>query len=178
MLVVALADEAATLDLGRALAEAAGPLTPPPALLLTGSLGSGKTTLVRGLVAALPGGEAARVSSPSFNLMNLYPTRPEVAHFDLYRLEDGNVGDDLLDCLHEAGGLKVVEWAERLPPDCRPEDLLTVELRSTGAGREAAFAADGGQARACLRKLRARLGPGTPTGARPLPVPLPEREAH
>lgn len=178
MLVVALADEAATLDLGRALAKALGPLGPPPALLLTGSLGSGKTTLVRGLVAALPGGEAARVSSPSFNLMNLYPTRPEVAHFDLYRLEDGNVGDDLLDCLHEAGGLKVVEWAERLPPDCRPNDLLTVELRSKGAGREAVFSATGGQARTCLRMLRARLGAGPPNRSEAAPSPTSEREAH
>ncbi len=58
------------------------------ALYLRGTLGSGKTTLTRGLVAALPGGEDAEVASPSFTLCNIYPTRPALLHADLYRMGD------------------------------------------------------------------------------------------
>ncbi|MBQ2475644.1 MAG: tRNA (adenosine(37)-N6)-threonylcarbamoyltransferase complex ATPase subunit type 1 TsaE, partial [Desulfovibrio sp.] len=50
------------------------------ALLLQGELGSGKTTLAASFVKALPGGEDAEVSSPSFTLCNVYPTRPQVFH--------------------------------------------------------------------------------------------------
>lgn len=157
VLVLDLADEAATLGLGRLLAEVLGAWNTPPALLLTGELGSGKTTLVRGLATALPGGGEARVSSPSFNLLNLYPTRPEVAHFDLYRLEAGVLDDGLADCLLEQPGLKVVEWAERLPGDLRPAEALEISLRRRGEGREARIAAAGPQAEQCLHLLRTRF---------------------
>ena len=85
-----LPDEAATLALGRTLA---GILSDPACravLLLRGGLGSGKTTLVRGLVEALPGGGDAEVASPSFNIVNVYPTRPETYHLDLYRIPHGD----------------------------------------------------------------------------------------
>jgi len=160
-LVLFLPDADATLDLGRALAEVLGapPCGPdtPPALLLTGELGSGKTTLVRGLALALPGGEDARVSSPSFNLVNLYPTRPPVAHFDLYRLEAGGLDVGLEDCLLEEPGLKVVEWAERLAPGCRPDQALEISFRPEGEGREARIAALGPRAEECLQLLRSRF---------------------
>ena len=58
-----------------------------PAILLEGDLGSGKTTMTRMIVRLLPGGDQAEVSSPSFNVMNVYPTLPETAHFDFYRME-------------------------------------------------------------------------------------------
>ncbi len=78
--------------LGRVLAS-----SPQVSLLMYGNLGAGKTTMVRGLAASLPGGEQAEVASPSFNIYNLYPTRPEIAHVDLYRLEEMGSDDDLLD---------------------------------------------------------------------------------
>lgn len=177
-LVLFLADEAATRDLGRALAAVLGSLDAPPALLLTGELGSGKTTLARGLAEALPGGDQARVSSPSFNLVNLYPTRPEMAHFDLYRLEAGTLDDDLLDCLLEGPGLKVVEWAERLPPDDRPAPALHLTLRRQGAGLAARFTAFGPTAEECLHLLRTRLIPGTPDRTGPLPGPSAPEGSH
>ena len=51
-------------------------------ILFYGDLGSGKTTFTRGLIEALPGGENAEVSSPSFTLCNSYPTTPSVIHCD------------------------------------------------------------------------------------------------
>ena len=116
--VISLAHAEATLAFGQCLGEAwcavtGGAILPPLAvLLLYGDLGSGKTTLVRGLVAALPGGAEAEVSSPSFTLCNVYPTRPELVHCDLYR--SGAELPEEAETALEAGHLVVVEWAERL----------------------------------------------------------------
>ncbi len=96
----------------------------PVCLLLQGPLGSGKTTLTRFLIQALPGGDQALVSSPSFNLVNVYPTRPEAAHIDLYRLGDIGIDEDILDIVHEQNRLVIVEWADHLDQGCRPEDHL------------------------------------------------------
>ena len=71
---------------------------------MEGELGAGKTTLVRGLVEALPGGQDAEVASPSFNLVNLYPTQPETAHVDLYRCEGAPLDDSCWKCLQKTTG--------------------------------------------------------------------------
>ena len=133
-----------TLRLGRTLARVLAAEAGARTLLLTGGLGAGKTTLVRGLVEALPGGDAAEVSSPSFNICNMYPTRPETAHYDLYRLEQAPgaalaVADDaLLDLLETEGprrALVIVEWAERLPADVLPPDRLELTWLPAAHGR-------------------------------------------
>lgn len=151
-LVVRLADAAATEELGALLARTLPEAGRCRAVLFFGELGAGKTTLIRGLVAALPGGAAAEVSSPSFNLCNLYPTEPEVAHFDLYRLEGMCADESLLEALDGDGAfgtgagrppLVLVEWAERLAPDCAPEHGLEVHLSPDGAGRRARLCAVG-----------------------------------
>lgn len=104
-------------------------------ILFVGPLGSGKTTLTRGLVESLPGGDDAEVSSPSFNICNLYPTLPAVAHFDLYRLAGGEPDDALLDLLDEGTSLVLVEWAERLPEDAPPVDHLVLTWHPVADGR-------------------------------------------
>ncbi|MFZ5811226.1 MAG: tRNA (adenosine(37)-N6)-threonylcarbamoyltransferase complex ATPase subunit type 1 TsaE [Thermodesulfobacteriota bacterium] len=115
-------------------------------LLLRGDLGSGKTTFVRGLVAALPGGEEAEVASPSFNLVNIYPTRPEVVHMDLYRLRGSEAGELFEEYAEAAppdgtgpGRILAVEWAEHLPDACRADDHLTLSWRREGTGRTVAI---------------------------------------
>ena len=77
---------------------------------LFGPLGAGKTTLVRGLARGL--GYSGRVRSPSFTLVNRYPGRIPIWHYDLYRLEGVDLGQLDLD-LALAQGVAVVEWAER-----------------------------------------------------------------
>jgi len=136
-------DADATLALGKALgqalarsacaAEGCGAGGPVP-LLLAGPLGSGKTTLVRGLVSALPGADEAEVSSPSFNIVNLYPTRPQVAHFDLYRCA-GQTPDEFLDALDAKDVLVVAEWAELLPAKDLPEEALQLLWSPVPSGR-------------------------------------------
>jgi tRNA threonylcarbamoyladenosine biosynthesis protein TsaE len=97
--------EAAGADLGRRLR--AGDV-----VLLTGELGSGKTTFVRGV--ARGAGSTAGVASPTFQLVRIYPGRVQLAHVDLYRIEsDSELAGLGLDELAEKGAV-LVEWGERL----------------------------------------------------------------
>jgi tRNA threonylcarbamoyl adenosine modification protein YjeE len=122
-LALALENEQATLNLGRALGEFLGP---GHVVLLTGDLGVGKTVLARGLARGLGVGEEYSIASPSFTLLNVYPGRIRFYHADLYRLDEGEALD--LELLEEAAcGVLAVEWAERLA-DAWPAESLLVEL--------------------------------------------------
>ena len=97
--------EAAGEELGRRL-------RPGDLVLLRGELGAGKTTFVRGIARGI--GSAAPVASPTFQLVRIYPGRVQLAHVDLYRLEQGDDLRDLgLDELLDAGAV-VVEWGDRI----------------------------------------------------------------
>ena len=81
-------------------------------VLLTGELGAGKTTFVRGV--ARGAGSRADVASPTFQLVRVYPGRVQLAHVDLYRVETTAELRDLgLDELADQGAV-VVEWGERM----------------------------------------------------------------
>ncbi|WP_029895243.1 tRNA (adenosine(37)-N6)-threonylcarbamoyltransferase complex ATPase subunit type 1 TsaE [Desulfohalovibrio reitneri] len=152
-----LADERATLALGGWLAECLAERS-GLALLLEGPLGSGKTTLVRGLTRVLPGGDQAEVASPSFNIVNIYPTTPEVAHFDLYRLEGSPPGEEYEEWLDMPGAVVAVEWAEYLNPGLLPDDRLTLRwVEPLDGGRLVEIAARGEAAEACLKRLAERV---------------------
>ncbi len=156
-MTVTLRDADATLELGRVLGAALAQMAEPPALLLDGDLGAGKTTLARGLVGSLPGADQAEVSSPSFNLVNLYPTRPPVAHFDLYRLEGLPADPEVLDRLDDKDSLNIVEWPRFLEQRHWPGDRLEVHLQAAGGGRLARLQALGPSAENLLEALRPRL---------------------
>jgi len=98
-------------------------------VLLTGELGAGKTTFVRG-VARGTGSDAA-VASPTFQLVRLYPGRVQIAHVDLYRVENSSELRDLgLEELAGQGAV-VVEWGERLEVD----GAAHLEIEHLGADR-------------------------------------------
>ena len=81
-------------------------------VLLTGELGAGKTTFVRGVTRGA--GSAAPVASPTFQLVRVYPGRVQLAHVDLYRVEELSELADLgLGELAEQGAV-VIEWGDRL----------------------------------------------------------------
>jgi tRNA threonylcarbamoyladenosine biosynthesis protein TsaE len=81
-------------------------------VLLTGELGAGKTTFVRGVARGI--GSSAPVASPTFQLVRMYAGRVQLAHIDLYRIESTSELADLgLDELLDHGAA-VVEWGERL----------------------------------------------------------------
>ena len=109
--------EAGTLALGELLTEL---LRPPKLVVLRGDLGAGKTTLVRGMAAAL-GAPADEVASPTFTLVHEYAGRPRngrsprLFHLDLYRLETERdlEGIGLWEFVDEGDALVLVEWGDR-----------------------------------------------------------------
>lgn len=126
-----LEDEAASLALGARLAAVAGP---GDVIALSGPLGAGKTSIARGLLAAL--GLVGEAPSPSFAIVQPYDppeTRIPVLHVDLYRIEDAGEAAELglEDALYDS--LLVVEWPERLGVQEWPESLwLTLSLAEDG----------------------------------------------
>lgn len=153
---LALASLDETLALGRALGDLFT-AHPPVPVLLYGSLGAGKTTLVSALAASLPGGDKAETSSPSFTLCNMYPTTPPIAHFDLYRQENNAADETLLDFLDGDRHLVLVEWAERLPEYALPRERLACELTIGETGRVARFTPHGPAARRIVAALQSAL---------------------
>ena len=149
-----LADTGETLALGRTLAKNMAKLPFLPALLLQGDLGSGKTTLVRGLVESLPGAEQAEVSSPSFNVCNLYPTTPAVAHFDLYRLEGMPPDEALYESLDDSSTLTVVEWIQFLNRKEWPKNAVYLKWTPSESGRALTLHAFGGPAEDIVRSVQ------------------------
>jgi tRNA threonylcarbamoyladenosine biosynthesis protein TsaE len=118
---------AATADDTRAVGEAfAGLLLPRDAVILTGELGAGKTTLVQGIASGL--GVTDQVVSPTFTLVREYHGRLEVAHVDVYRLERVQDVMDLgLEELGEGEAVLLVEWGDAVE-EVLPADHLTIEL--------------------------------------------------
>jgi tRNA threonylcarbamoyladenosine biosynthesis protein TsaE len=114
--------EAAGQELGRRLATG-------DFVLLTGELGAGKTTFVRGV--ALGAGSSAGVASPTFQLVRVYPGRVQLAHVDLYRVEKSTEMADLgLEELATQGAV-VVEWGDRLEVD----GAAVIEIEHLGGDR-------------------------------------------
>ena len=104
--------ENGTLALGEMLTEL---LAAPKLVVLRGDLGMGKTTLVRGMAAAL-GANAEEVTSPTFTLVHEYLGRKvRLIHLDLYRLETEREleGIGLWEMAEAADALVMVEWGDR-----------------------------------------------------------------
>jgi tRNA threonylcarbamoyladenosine biosynthesis protein TsaE len=129
---------AETIEAGRQLAQL---LTPPQLLILSGDLGTGKTTLVKGLAEALDAAEADEVTSPTFTLIHEYDGARDgkpvkLYHLDVYRLEGERQLETLgLDELLTPDALVLVEWGEK---------FKSIRKKATG---EIVIASTGGDAR-------------------------------
>ena len=124
---------ARTAELARRLA---GVLRPGTVICLDGDLGAGKTLFVQNLAASL--GVQGEVTSPTFNLMNLYEDgRLPLVHFDLYRLEQEYELDEIgiYDYAENPEGLVLIEWAEKFP-ECLPEDHIALQIQRTDVENE------------------------------------------
>jgi tRNA threonylcarbamoyladenosine biosynthesis protein TsaE len=145
-----LPDEAATLRFGGQLAAC---IVPGLRIYLRGELGSGKTTLVRGLLRAL--GVQESVKSPSYTLVELYVvSRLNLYHFDFYRFMDKReLGDAGLADYFDGDGICLVEWPERAG-DALPRPDLEFTLVYAGTGREVSVKAHTKAGERCLAKYR------------------------
>ena len=122
------ADEAATATLGAALA---GVLSAGATVALCGTLGAGKTQLVRAIAEAC-GIDRRDVVSPTFVLIHEYHGRRTIYHMDAYRVaseeEFAALGPDEY---FESGELVLVEWADRVA-SCLPANRIEVCIEVTG----------------------------------------------
>ncbi len=84
-------------------------------LALSGELGSGKTCFTGGIARGLGVDESYQITSPTFTLINEYPARIRLFHFDVYRLNEYSELDDLgYDEFISGKGVVVIEWAEKI----------------------------------------------------------------
>ena len=102
-----------TVEIGRSIGRK---LKPGTVVALTGELGSGKTTLVKGIALGLGVKSKREVTSPTFVIFHIYKGRIPLYHFDLYRLERNSdleaIGMD--EFLDDPDAVSVIEWAERI----------------------------------------------------------------
>ncbi len=130
--------DADTIEVGRKLAKL---LKPPQLLILRGDLGTGKTTLVKGIAEALDAAEADEVTSPTFTLLHEYDGTQDgkpvkLYHLDVYRLEGERQLETLgLDELLTPDALVLVEWGDK---------FKSIRKRATG---EISITSEGGDAR-------------------------------
>ncbi|HEY5672866.1 MAG TPA: tRNA (adenosine(37)-N6)-threonylcarbamoyltransferase complex ATPase subunit type 1 TsaE [Malonomonas sp.] len=146
--------EKQTLELGMQLGRL---LKQPTLILLRGDLGAGKSVLARGIARGLGVAAQTPITSPTFTLMNHYPARLDLYHFDLYRLNDP---DELIeigfDDFAHGSGVALVEWPERLGDDATPG--LWISLQHAGSEqRKITFQAKSSAAQELLDVLKIRL---------------------
>jgi len=118
-----------TIAFGRSLAER---LTPPKVILLSGDLGAGKTTLVKGIAEAFEAAEQEDVTSPTFTLVHEYRGPcVSVYHIDLYRIEtEKELATLALDDLMDDRTIMLVEWGEKFERFRRERDMeIHIERR-------------------------------------------------
>jgi tRNA threonylcarbamoyladenosine biosynthesis protein TsaE len=116
-------------------AELAGRLAAGDVVLVSGELGAGKTTFVRGATRAL--GVTVPVTSPTFTIGQRYPVSPEltVGHVDLYRI--GSLQDEDPDLLADYTGpdmITFVEWPEGAEADLAALAHIAYRVQLAHAG--------------------------------------------
>jgi tRNA threonylcarbamoyladenosine biosynthesis protein TsaE len=119
-----------TIAIGKQIAQL---LLPPKLLILRGELGTGKTTLVKGIAEALDAADRDEVTSPTFTLIHEYEGKQkangserevDLYHLDLYRIENDRQLETLgLDELISDHSIVLVEWGEK---------FASIEKRSDG----------------------------------------------
>ena len=110
-------------------------ISPQSTLVLTGELGTGKTTMTKGIAKGL--GIERVIKSPTYTIIREYTEgRMPLYHMDVYRLEDGD-GEELgLEEYYEDQGLVIMEWGHNLEGEL-PSDYLDIQLvyPEVGEGR-------------------------------------------
>jgi tRNA threonylcarbamoyl adenosine modification protein YjeE len=144
--------EADTIRLGEDIALA---LKAGDAVLLSGDLGAGKSSLARAIIRTLAGDYRLEIPSPTFTLVQAYETRLPVRHFDLYRLQSPDELDELGLDEALAEGVILVEWPERAVGRL-PSRAIIIRLAEKDRGREVFIEGSGPVHDRIARSLAAR----------------------
>lgn len=121
--------EEETISAGERIAES---LPRRAVVLLIGNLGTGKTTLAKGIVKGLGAAAPEEVSSPTFTLIHEYGEGGRVYHIDLYRLDRAREVTGLgLEELFEREAVVLIEWGERFP-QLLPAERIEIRLEPHG----------------------------------------------
>jgi tRNA threonylcarbamoyladenosine biosynthesis protein TsaE len=133
------------IDFGQSIGEA---IIPPLTIELIGDVGSGKTTITKGIAKGL--GVKSEVTSPSFTISKQYafPLKTQgslktqddseprgiLAHYDFYRLQDpGLMSEDLDESISDEKTITIVEWAGTVE-NILPEDRIVVKITTEEDG--------------------------------------------
>ena len=120
-----------TYDLGRLIAKN---LKDGDVAALSGTLGSGKTSLVKGIANGL--GIEENITSPTYTIINEYrkndSNSPPLYHIDVYRLSGDKDFEDIggVEILNSEG-ISLVEWSERIPKSL-PDNAISISIEITG----------------------------------------------
>ena len=119
-------------------------------IALTGTLGTGKTSFVKGLALGI--GINDRICSPTFSILHEHDGPVALLHSDLYRLEEPDLYNLGLEEMFEMfDGVVVVEWADKFE-DLLPNDRLTIAMAPLKTGREWRLSATGPNAEDLLHR--------------------------
>lgn len=85
---------------------------------LTGELGAGKTTLIKGIAEKIGGTPSQEVTSPTYTYLHIYPGNPSLYHFDLYRLHTSEQFFSLgFSEFLGKDGICCIEWPDKIPKE-------------------------------------------------------------
>jgi tRNA threonylcarbamoyladenosine biosynthesis protein TsaE len=150
--IIDIPDLAATEAFGRLLGER---LFPGAVVALVGPLGAGKTHLTRAVAEGLGVSNPAAVNSPTFVLIQEYPARLPIYHFDAYRLSGPREFAELgVDEYFRGDGVCIVEWADKVQSTL-PADRLWIEIEIVDEKRRRFHISAFGES---YRDLLTRLG--------------------
>jgi len=144
-----LPDESATLELGRRLASV---IEPGLYIALSGNIGTGKTTLTRGMLRGL--GYPGNVKSPTYTLVELYNlSRIDLYHFDFYRFSNPQEWADAgFRDYFTPHSVCLVEWPERAQ-GLLPTPDIAVGLSEEDEARRARIGFETERGKRCLQQL-------------------------
>ena len=119
-----------TIERGRLFAKS---LRPGSVVALEGDLGSGKTTLIKGIALGLGVKSAREVKSPTFVIMHVYQGRIPLYHFDLYRLDEHSDLESigLNEFISDPDSISVIEWADRVPEVSKSANVV-IKMKNVG----------------------------------------------
>ena len=118
-------------------------------ILLSGNLGAGKTTLVKGIAKGL--GIEQMIKSPTYTIVREYEGRLPLFHLDVYRIGDDPDSIDLDDFLF-GDGITVIEWGELLDLSLF-DDYLRIYIEKVEEGHSLSFEAFGRQSQSLLAEI-------------------------